>query len=203
MENIIYIFDIFGTSVFAISGALVAGKKQMDIFGVVVLACTTAIGGGTLRDIILGNYPVFWVKDTVYLFVAFTLAILTFLFAHRWKYKINILLYSDAIGLAVFTIIGFQKGFMATQNYTISIVMGIFTGVVGGIFRDILSGEIPMILRKEIYASASFIGSLVMVILTYFSLPNNFIFFIGIFTILAIRFSAIKWKLSLPLFKIK
>jgi uncharacterized membrane protein YeiH len=103
--------DLIGTAVFAITGALAAGRKQMDIFGVVVLGCVTALGGGTLRDVILGIYPVFWISDTWYLGVAVTAAVATFVSARRWRLPATVLLYADAVGLAVFTVIGFQGGF--------------------------------------------------------------------------------------------
>ena len=143
MELVTYILDLVGTAIFAITGALAAGRKRMDIFGVVVLGCVTALGGGTLRDVILGDHPVFWISDTTYLVVAVIVAIGTFVFAQRWRLPATALMYPDAAGLAVFTVIGFQKGFHATHVYGIAIVMGVTTGVAGGIIRDVLSGEIP------------------------------------------------------------
>ena len=199
----IYGLDLIGTAIFAITGALAAGRKRMDVFGVVVLGCVTALGGGTLRDVILGNYPVFWVSDTTYLKVAVIVAISTFVLVQRWRLPTIFLIYADAVGLAVFTVIGFQKGFIATHVYSISIVMGVTTGVVGGIIRDVLSAEIPLILRREIYASASLGGGALLALLTYLQLPSFFTVSTAVLTTLVIRLAALHWQLSLPLFKPK
>jgi len=199
----IYTLDLIGTAIFAITGALAAGRKRMDVFGVVVLGCVTALGGGTLRDVILGNYPVFWVSDTTYLKVAVIVAISTFVLVQRWRLPTIFLIYADAVGLAVFTVIGFQKGFIATHVYSISIVMGVTTGVVGGIIRDVLSAEIPLILRREIYASASLGGGTLLALLSYLQLSSFFTVSAAVLTTLVIRLAALHWQLSLPLFKPK
>jgi len=199
----IYTLDLIGTAIFAITGALAAGRKRMDVFGVVVLGCVTALGGGTLRDVILGNYPVFWVSDTTYLKVAVIVAISTFVLVQRWRLPTIFLIYADAVGLAVFTVIGFQKGFIATHVYSISIVMGVTTGVVGGIIRDVVSAEIPLILRREIYASASLGGGALLALLSYLQLSSFFTLSIAVLTTLVIRLAALHWQLSLPLFKPK
>ena len=199
----IYALDLIGTAIFAITGALAAGRKRMDVFGVVVLGCVTALGGGTLRDVILGNYPVFWVSDTTYLKVAVIVAISTFVLVQRWRLPTIFLIYADAVGLAVFTVIGFQKGFIATHVYSISIVMGVTTGVVGGIIRDVLSAEIPLILRREIYASASLGGGTLLALLSYLQLSSFFTVSAAVLTTLVIRLAALHWQLSLPLFKPK
>jgi uncharacterized membrane protein YeiH len=198
-----YIFDLLGTAVFAITGALAAGRKRMDIFGVVVLGCVTSLGGGTLRDLILGTYPIFWISNTVYLGVAAMAALGTFISARYWKLPTKVLIYADAVGLAVFTVIGFQKGLQATHSYIIGLVMGVTTGVVGGMIRDLLSGEIPLILRREIYASASLGGALLLAILSHLGLPTPFIVFGAAFIILAFRLAALHWNLALPLLWLK
>ena len=203
LNNTIHILDLVGTAVFAITGALAAGRKRMDIFGVVVLGCVTALGGGTLRDVILGAYPIFWISNTGYLWVAAIAAIGTFLSARYWKLPTTVLMYADAVGLAVFTVIGFQKGLQATHDYGIGIVMGVSTGVVGGIIRDLLSGEIPLILRREIYASASLCGALLLAILSHLGLPTPLIVFVAAITILILRLAALHWNLALPLLWLK
>ena len=201
MEHMMYILDLAGTVIFAITGALAAGRKRMDIFGVVVLGCVTSLGGGTVRDIILGVHPVFWISDMPYLFAAVAGAVGTFLLVRRRPLPSLALMYADAAGLSVFTVIGFQKGFQVTHVYTIAVVMGLATGVVGGMFRDVLSGEIPLILRREIYASASIGGASVFALLvhlnmTVLSVP------LAILTTLSIRITALHWNLSLPLFRL-
>ncbi len=203
LNNTIHILDLVGTAVFAITGALAAGRKRMDIFGVVVLGCVTALGGGTLRDIILGAYPIFWISNTGYLGAATIAAIGTFITARYWKLPTTLLMYGDAVGLAVFTVIGFQKGLQATHEFSIGIVMGVTTGVVGGIIRDLLSGEIPLILRREIYASASLCGALLLAILSYLGLPSPLIILVAASVILIFRLAALHWNLALPLLWLK
>lgn len=196
-----YILDLVGTAIFAITGSLAAGRKRMDIFGVVVLACVTALGGGTLRDVILGN-AVFWVSDTTYLEVATIMAIATFVFVRRWRLPTMALMYADAIGLAVFTVIGFRKGFQATHLYSLAIFMGVTTGVVGGIIRDVLSGEVPLILRREIYASASLGGAALLALLSSLQIPSFLTVPIAILSTLMIRVAALHWNLALPLLQL-
>ncbi len=203
MDLVIHILDLVGTAVFAITGALAAGRKQMDIFGVVVLGCITAMGGGTLRDVILGSQPVFWIGDTRYLAVATIASIGTFVLARRLRLPGMALIYADAVGLAVFTVIGFQKGFEATHMYSVAIVLGVSTSVFGGIIRDVLSGEIPLILRREIYASASLCGAALLALLSYLQLPNSFIVSATILTTLAIRLTALHRNMALPTFQLE
>ncbi len=174
----------------------------MDIFGVVVLGYVTALGGGTLRDIILGIRPIFWVSDSLYLAVATVAAISTFFLARRWKLPVNVLMLADAIGLAVFTTIGFQKALYVTNSYSIAIIMGVITAAFGGLIRDILSGEVPLILRREIYASASLCGAVMLAFLTYLDLAASLALSSAILTALIIRVAALYWNLSLPLFQL-
>ena len=111
-----------------------------------------------------------------------------------------VLMYADAVGLAVFTVVGFQKGYHITHMHSVAIVMGVTTGVVGGIIRDVLSGEIPLIFRREIYASASLCGAAILALLTYLKLPSSFTLSVAILVILMIRLAALHWNLALPLF---
>jgi len=203
MDLLIHVLDLVGTAVFAITGALAAGRKRMDAFGVVVLGCVTALGGGTLRDVILGSHPVFWIADPAYLAVAAIVSLGTFVVARRSKLPPVVLMYADAVGLAVFTLIGFQKGLHETHLYSIAIVMGVATGVVGGIVRDVLSGEIPLIFRREIYASASLCGAALLALLTHLQLPSPLTVSASVLTTLAIRSAALHWDLALPLFRLE
>jgi uncharacterized membrane protein YeiH len=202
MEHMMYALDLVGTVIFAITGALAAGRKRMDIFGVVVLGCVTALGGGTFRDVVLGNFPVFWVSDITYLEVASIAAIGTFVLVQRWKLPTMLLVRADAVGLAVFTVIGFKRGFQTTHVYSIAIVMGVTTAVVGGIIRDVLSGEIPLILRREIYASASLSGGALLALLSYLQLPSPVTVPAAVLATLAIRLAALHWNLALPIFRL-
>lgn len=195
-----HILDLIGTAVFAITGALVAGRKRMDTFGVVILGCVTAVGGGTLRDVVLGRSPVFWVSSPHYLAIAALAAIGTFVVAHRWRLPEMAIAYADAVGLAVFTVIGFQTSFQTTGSFGISIIMGMTTGVVGGIVRDVLAGEIPLIFHKEIYASASLAGAALLALSTRLHWPASLAILLSILTSLGIRLAALHWNLTLPIF---
>lgn len=158
---LVYWLDILGTAVFAISGVLLAGKLRMDPFGVLVLGVVTAVGGGTIRDMALANGPVFWVKDPTDLVVAMVTCLVTILLVRQPRRTPKwILPVLDAIGLAVFVGIGVNKAFAAGASPLIAICMGVITGVGGGIIRDVLAREIPMILRTEIYATACIIGGI-------------------------------------------
>lgn len=200
MGDMTLFIDMVGVSFFAIAGALAAGRKHMDLFGVIVLGCVTAIGGGTVRDIILGAYPVFWVEDPRFFLVAVVSAIGTFALARRRMLPVRFMMYADAAGLAVFTVLGFQKGFLLTQSYGIGIIMGVMTGVVGGIIRDVLSDEIPLIFRREIYASASLSGAIILALISHFYGSGFVAIVVAVLTVLTIRLVAIRWNISLPVF---
>jgi uncharacterized membrane protein YeiH len=196
----IHLLDLFGVAVFAVTGALAAGQKRMDLFGVVVLGLATALGGGTLRDVILGAYPVFWISDPTYIFVGAAVAVLTFATARFVRPPAKALKFADAFGLAVFTVIGTEKAILLGVPGSIAVIMGVMTGVAGGIIRDLLSGEIPLVLKAEIYATASLCGAVTLAVLKkHFPgvpLPAP----TAIAVVLALRLAAIHWKLSLPVF---
>ena len=152
MNDLLYGLDIFGTIVFSLSGALMAGRYKLDPFGVVVLASVTAVGGGTIRDVILQT-PVFWVVQPIYLYVVLTSALLTIVLIRQPKLiPKRFLLVADALGLALFAVLGTQKSLALGSPLPVAIVMGTITGVAGGMIRDVLCNVIPMILQKEIYA---------------------------------------------------
>lgn len=196
----LFFLDLFGVAVFAVTGSLAAGRKKLDLFGVVVLALVTALGGGTIRDMVLGIRPVFWIARPVYVIVALGASVLIFILVCFKKPPKELLLVLDAFGLAVFTAIGAQKALDLGSSYVIVIMMGMTTGVVGGMMRDILSGKVPLILRREIYATASLCGAVIFVILSVFW-PNSVLnVTISIITTLVVRLVAIKWNLSLPIF---
>lgn len=196
----IHFLDLFGVAVFAITGSLAAGEKKMDLFGVVVLALATALGGGTLRDLILGAYPVFWISDPSYIFVGTAVAISIFVLARFLRPPAKALKFADAFGLAIFTVIGTDKAISLGVPGSISVIMGVMTGVAGGIIRDMLSGEIPLVLKAEIYATASLCGAIIFVVLTthFPSMPLPAP--AAITAVLALRLAAIHWNLSLPVF---
>ncbi|MDD9176961.1 MULTISPECIES: TRIC cation channel family protein [Aliivibrio] len=198
---LIYIIDMFGTAIFAISGVLLAGRLKMDPFGVTVLASVTAIGGGTIRDMALGATPVFWITDTNYLLVIFVTCILTMLIIRKPKrLPWYVLPVSDAIGLAVFVGIGVEKALSYNADPMVAVIMGVITGCGGGIIRDVLAREVPMVLRSEVYATACIIGGIVHTSVLEFNIQSSTAMLFGVATTLVIRLAAIRWHLSLPTF---
>lgn len=185
---------------FAISGALAASDKNMykDLFGLSFTGFATAIGGGTLRDIILDAHPIAWVADNNYL-IAITIGIVLTIILKRQLVKIpKILLVFDTIGIAIYTIIGMEKALDLHVAPLAAVIMGLFSAVMGGVIRDTLINEIPQIFKKEIYATACIAGALVYLVLKYSSLPTIWSAVISIITIIALRLAAIKFKWSLP-----
>ena len=201
--KIIYSFDLFGVAVFAVSGSLAAGRKRMDIFGVIVLGLVTALGGGTLRDTLLDSGPVFWVVDPVYLFVAVAASVVTFFAVRAVSVPWRGLLVSDAFGLAVFMAIGTAKALAITNFPSVAMVMGVMTGVAGGMLRDVLSAEVPLILRREIYATAALCGALAYIVMSSLGVRKILCLLLSAVITLVIRLAAIHWGFSLPVFKSK
>jgi uncharacterized membrane protein YeiH len=195
-----YYFNLFGVVMFAMSGAFAAMDKNLykDLFGISFTAFATAVGGGTLRDIILGAHPIAWVADNNYL-VAITAGIILMVILRKQLHKIpKILLVFDSIGIAIYTIIGMEKALALDVAPLAAVVMGLFTAVMGGVIRDTLINEIPQIFRKEIYATACIAGALVYLVLKYTSLPDIWSALISIITIIGIRLAAVKFRWSLP-----
>jgi len=202
MTELIYYLDIFGIIVFALSGALMAGRYKLDPFGVVVLACVTAVGGGTIRDTILQT-PVFWVVKPYYLYVILATALITIIFIRQPKrIPKRFLLIADALGLALFAVLGTQKSIALGAPYPVAIVMGTITGVAGGMIRDVLCNVIPMILSKEIYALAAMLGGSLFVTFNLLGWSDNEATIVAILGALLLRLAAIYWRVSLPAFDI-
>lgn len=199
----LYYLDLFGVVVFAISGALAAGQRRMDLFGVVVLALVTALGGGTLRDLVLDAGPVFWVRDPLYIVLVTLTAITTFLLAHRVRIPVQALNVADAFGLAVFTVIGARLGLEHTGSPVIAVMMGVMTGVVGGMLRDVLANKVPLVLRREIYASAALCGAIVLVLATTLGAGAGLAATLSITVTLGLRLAALRWGLGLPVFPVR
>ncbi|WP_087022176.1 TRIC cation channel family protein [Thaumasiovibrio subtropicus] len=201
---LIYVLDLFGTAIFAISGVILAGRLRMDPFGVMVLAAVTAIGGGTIRDMALGATPVFWITNSVYIWIIMITAVLSMvLIKNPKRLPWYLLPVSDAIGLAVFVAIGVEKALAFGADPIVAVIMGCMTGCGGGIIRDVLAREIPMVLRTEVYATACIAGGIVHTGALALSAPTNAAMLAGIVTTLTIRLAAIKWHLSLPTFALK
>ena len=202
MNEFLFYLDIFGIIVFALSGALMAGRYQLDPFGVVVLASVTAVGGGTIRDVILQT-PVFWVVKPYYLYVILATAILTIVLIRQPKrIPKRFLLIADALGLALFAVLGTQKALYLGAPIPVAVILGTITGVAGGMIRDVLCNVIPMILREEIYALAAMLGGSLFILLHWLGWSDNHAMIIAISTALILRLAAIYWHVSLPAFHI-
>lgn len=188
-------------AVFALSGALVAREKELDLFGGIVMAFVTAVGGGTFRDLVL-DVPVFWIDDSNYILIAVGAAISTLLIVRSSKYHFprRTLLVADAAGLALFAVLGTQKAMGQEVAIATAILMGILTGVGGGMIRDVMAQKVPLVLRSELYATVAAIGAGSYVILSFLPLPYLVQTILSIAIALIIRIGAIKWKWSLPVY---
>jgi uncharacterized membrane protein YeiH len=195
----LYLLDLFGVAVFAVSGALVAGRRGMDVFGVLVVSAVTAIGGGTIRDVLLDRHPVFWIGDPTYLAVIVLAAGAVIAYARLFPVPEGSLLIADAFGLAVFTAIGARAAEEAGVSAPIVVLMGVVTGAVGGVVRDLLCGRVPLILRTDLYASASLGGALTYVLLGAANL-DGLALSAAVAAVFAIRLAAIRYGLRLPAF---
>ncbi|MFD1255672.1 trimeric intracellular cation channel family protein [Mucilaginibacter terrae] len=197
MFSVTFIIELLGTIAFAISGAFSAMQKRLDAFGVLVIAFITAIGGGTIRDVLIGYMPVSWMRDLNGPILITITAIFAILFKKYIKnFKVTLFLF-DAVGLGLFTLIGIQKGIDAGLNHGVCIILGTITGCFGGVLRDILLNNIPLIFRKEIYATACIVGGVI-----YFGLfrliDPNWAKVIAIAFICGIRILAVRYDLKLP-----
>jgi uncharacterized membrane protein YeiH len=202
MNDLLFYLDIFGVIVFALSGALMAGRYQLDPFGVVVLASVTAVGGGTIRDVILQT-PVFWVEKPYYLYVILATAILTIVLIRQPKrIPKRFLLIADALGLALFAVLGTQKALYLGAPIPVAVVLGTITGIAGGMIRDVLCNVIPMILREEIYALAAMLGGSLFILLRGLNWSDTHAMTVSISAALTLRLAAIYWHVSLPAFHI-
>lgn len=199
--TVLYYFDLFGVAVFAITGALMAGRKSMDLFGVTVLGLVTALGGGTLRDVILARHPLGWVADQTSILVAVCAALGTVLWVRMTRpiHQFGLLL-ADAFGLAVFTVSGTALALEQQVPLATVVIMGVMTGVVGGVIRDVLCNQIPLIFQQEIYASACLLGSLVYIGLSQLQVGVEVASIVAMCVVFSVRMAAIHWRWRLPKF---
>lgn len=196
------ILDILGTIAFAISGALAAMDRRLDLFGIFIIGFVTAIGGGTLRDTLIGNTPVSWMENTIYIYLIGSVTILAIIFRNKINYLKKSLFLFDTIGLGVFTITGVEIGIRNDLDPIICVALGAMTGTFGGVIRDILCNEIPVIFRKEIYATASIFGGLVFVIMHDLGVIQDIIYLTTSLIVISIRLIVVKYHISLPYFYI-
>ena len=201
--TIFYILDLLGTMAFAVSGTSVAIQKKFDPFGVLIIAFVTAVGGGTLRDVLIGRTPVGWMQDLNYVYAIIGATILTIIIRNKINYLRKSLFLFDTIGLGIFTIVGTEIGVQQHLHPIVSVALGVMSATFGGVIRDLLCNEIPVIFHKEIYASACIVGAISFLVLTEFNIPVNINYIITSLIVITIRLIAVKFKLSLPTFIIK
>ncbi len=195
-----YAIEILGTVSFAISGTFVAMQKRLDPFGVLIIAFVTSIGGGTVRDLLLGDSPVAWMRDVNYCLLILVTSLLTIFFKSQIKrFKITLFLF-DSLGLGLFTMVGVQKGIIFGLDPGICVALGTITGCFGGVIRDTLLNTIPLIFRKEIYATACIMGGILYFTLLYFNLKADVAKVMVIAFIFALRIVVVRYKLALPRF---
>lgn len=194
-----YLF-IMGLCVEAVTGALAAGRKKMDFFGVMLIACITALGGGTVRDTLFNTYPLTWVIHPEYLLYTALSAFLTIFIAHSLTRIMKIFLILDALGLSTFVIIGTQKALHHGLPPSIAVISGMITGICGGMLRDILCNDIPLVLRKELYAVIALAGAVLFITLNYFQVSETINVLITFISIFVTRLLAIFFHLEIPVF---
>ncbi len=193
-----YTIDILGTIAFAISGVLIAMSKKMDPFGILIIAFVTAVGGGTLRDILIGQTPVSWMKDMTFTYVIMGSAAFAVVFRNKINYLRTSLFLFDTIGIGLYTVVGIEKGISAELHPIICIALGTISACFGGVIRDILCNEIPVIFRKEIYATACILGGLSYFLLRQLPIDPNVVFAIAGTIVIIVRLLAVKFKIALP-----
>ncbi|MFN8538864.1 MAG: trimeric intracellular cation channel family protein [Thermomicrobiales bacterium] len=190
---LLHVLDLCGVAVFAISGVASARRAGMDIFGILVIAVITAIGGGTLRDLLLGRQPVFWVQDAAYLIVITGAVAATLVYVRWWTTPTQLLDLADTGGLALFTVGGTQTALSLGTPWHAAIVMGMLSGCAGGILRDVLCGEVPYLLRREVYATAALAGSGLYILLLRLETPEQVAAVVAMLTVAAIRLIT-RWR---------
>ena len=197
------ILDFIGTFAFAISGALTAMYKRLDLFGIFIIGFVTAIGGGTLRDLLTGTTPVLWMEQPVYVYLVGFSVLIAILARNKIQHLSQSLFLFDTIGLGIFTILGVEAGLRAELDPLICIALGAMTGCFGGVIRDTLCNKVPVIFRKEIYATASIAGGLLFIILHRFGIDDDYIYPSTASLIILIRLLVVKYHISLPTFYLK
>jgi uncharacterized membrane protein YeiH len=193
--------DLAGIAVFAASGALVASRKQMDAVGFVLMAVITGLGGGTLRDLLLGRTPVFWLRTPELVAVAVCVAVLVFFLAPRIENRYRTLLWADAVGLSLYAVLGAEIALIYGANPWAAVILGVVTATFGGIARDIVCNEVPLILQREIYATAAAAGAATFILLRLNGTWREPAFALGVTTCFVIRAAALRYGWSLPAYR--
>lgn len=198
VEQIIDIITVVGVFAFAISGALTAMEKKLDLFGVFIIAFATAVGGGSLRDVIIANRSVFWLTEPIYVYIIIGGTAFSILFRKKLGYLRTTLSLFDTIGLALYTIIGVKIGIQNELSGVSCIALGTITGAFGGVIRDILVNDVPMVFEKEVYATISIFGGSLYFVLYHYGLSGLWVELLAIFTIIILRSLVVHFEIKLP-----
>ena len=196
--SFLHIIDILGTFSFAVAGAFAAMEKKLDAFGVLIISFATAIGGGTVRDVLLGRLPVAWLTNSTAIWVIVLGAAAALFFSTQLKKFYRLLFYFDAMGLGLFTMLGIQTAMEHQLGYGICIMLGTVSACFGGVLRDVLLNNVPLIFHKEIYASASILGGLLFFVLLRAGIPVDYASLTGIMIVFSVRVLAVRFSWSLP-----
>lgn len=200
----LYLLDLLGVAVFAVSGALAAGRRRLDLVGVVVLGAVTAVGGGTVRDLLLDRHPIFWLADARYLIVIIAAALATVLYVRRARAPGLVLDIADALGLALFSVSGTQVAERAGLPALSCVLLGAVTGAAGGAIRDVLTAQVPMVLQRgSLYATAAIVGTSLYVVLARLGFRQQTAALMGMVVVAGLRLAAIWWGLKLPVFEVR
>lgn len=194
----IYYLGLIGIAAFAITGVIAAAKKGMDIFSIVLLGVVTALGGGTLRDVIIDTGPAFWTNDLLYLWVSVSASVITFFLIRHVSHALKLLLFVDAFGLSLFTVLATEKTLLLGFSEPVAVLMGVITGIAGGMIRDILTGRMPLLLGREFYATPALLGAVVFCLLRYYFPLHGFNIIYAVTIIFLLRSFAIQWGLYYP-----
>lgn len=198
MTNFLYILEIIGTLVFAVSGIITASERKMDPFGASVIAFITAVGGGTVRDVLIGSVPVGWMLNLHYLYAILAGILITFFLKKQIMRLHKTIFLFDAIGIGLFTILGLQKTMSAELSPLIGVIMGTVSAVFGGVLRDIFSNRVPLIFRNEIYATACILGGLLFLLLSYLGVEELISTLSAMLFVIMLRILAVRYKWYLP-----
>lgn len=196
--DIVYAIDILGTFAFAISGALVAKNQDFDVFGVIIIAFVTAVGGGMIRDVLINAHPINWIGDLNYIWTILIAVIITYVFRSKVAPLSKTMFLFDTVGISVFTLLGLQKGLNYNLHPFVALIMGMVSAVFGGVTRDVLTRKVPLIFKKEIYASACLLGGVVYLLLDFLPITENIRFVSSALVIVIIRLIVVRYKLELP-----
>ncbi|MCX8145119.1 MAG: trimeric intracellular cation channel family protein [Azovibrio sp.] len=197
VDVFLYGLGIAASVVCGATGVLEAGRKQVDLFGAITAGVAASLGGGTVRDLLLDR-QVFWIADQAYLVATILAAVVTFFLARRWRLPGRLFLIPDAIGLALFTVVGTQVGLQFEAPWLVASLMGVITAVFGGLLRDVLTNEVPLVFTSELYATAAWLGALALIGLQALGMDHVSAGFIAMAVVFAVRLAAIRWQITLP-----